>query len=202
MKAKDMIRQLIREELQSVLQEQSKNWWHAPAAAEEDAHLKPSEVHEQGNTGEKPRVRKGQRVAKGRGARYVSAGTIPKEYNPPRGLDQTKVNNRKEIGDKMLNAHARKSPSAAKFRQRIKDNLKRKGKPTDLMHQYSQIWAWASGMAANGSTSADWSLDNNKTAGKRKAKKKAAKTKKKISGKPTPTQTPTPPQTPPTPEQQ
>lgn len=174
MDAKNTLRQIIREELRAVLKEQARNWWLNPSDISKP-HENPHNVHEQGNSEEKPRVRKGQRVKKRKGATYVSAGTIPKEYDPPRELDKTKIYNRKAIGDKMLNAHARKSPSAAMFRQKIKNSLERKGKPTDLKHQYSQIWAWASGMAANGGTAADWSVDS----GSKSAKAKKAKAEKK-----------------------
>lgn len=44
---KEELRQMIREELQSALNEQASQWWLKPAEAEVDAHLKPSEVHEE-----------------------------------------------------------------------------------------------------------------------------------------------------------
>ena len=44
---KNMVREIIREELSSLIQEQAEQWWLKPAEAEVDAHLKPSLVHEE-----------------------------------------------------------------------------------------------------------------------------------------------------------
>jgi len=45
---KEELRQMIREELKSVLSEQAHQWWLKPAEAETpDAHLNPSQVHEE-----------------------------------------------------------------------------------------------------------------------------------------------------------
>jgi hypothetical protein len=44
---KSMVREIIREELSSLIQEQAEQWWLKPAEAEVDAHLKPSLVHEE-----------------------------------------------------------------------------------------------------------------------------------------------------------
>ena len=44
---KSMVREIIREELSSLVQEQAEQWWLKPAEAEVDAHLKPSLVHEE-----------------------------------------------------------------------------------------------------------------------------------------------------------
>jgi hypothetical protein len=44
---KNMVREIIREELSTVMKEQAHQWWLKPAEAELDAHLYPSQVHEE-----------------------------------------------------------------------------------------------------------------------------------------------------------
>jgi hypothetical protein len=124
------LRQLIREELQNVLNEQ---------------------------TGKEPRARAprpsvGKKKGRG-GARFTSAGTIP----PTSGtkMQSGQVRNREEIGKKMLNLHRRGGEVGKKFRAKINGQLEKKGLPTSKKHQYSQIWANASGMAVNGATADD-----------------------------------------------
>lgn len=165
MDTKSTLRQIIREELKAVLREQSRNWWLKPAEAEVDAHLEPSNVHEAKEPKpKKPRPSIGKKKSKKGGARFTSAGTIPPEKG--RKLTDTKTKNREEIGKKMLNVFRRGGAQGKKFRNQIQGQLDSKGLPGDRQHQYSQIWANASGMAANGATAADFP---------RKSKKKKPK---------------------------
>ena len=43
---KNMVREIIREELSSLVQEQAEQWWLKPAEAETDPHMEPNLVHE------------------------------------------------------------------------------------------------------------------------------------------------------------
>lgn len=103
----------------------------------------------------KPRPGIGKRISKKKGgARFTSAGTIPTIRG--RKLNTQKVSNREEIGKKMLNAFRRGSGVGSELRDKINTQLDSKGLPTDRKHQYSQIWANASDMAAKGATAKDF----------------------------------------------
>lgn len=167
-----MIRNLIREELQTVLREQSTNWWHNPSDMS-NPHSNPDGVHEA--RVRKPRPSVGKKISKRGGARFTSAGTIP--YEKGRELNPAKVANREAIGIKMLNVHRRGGPIGRAYRQKIKAQLDSKGLPLDKKHQYSQIWANASGMAAKGADAADFTPLGKKKSKKKKAAKKKAATK-------------------------
>ena len=151
-----MIRQIIKEELENILKEQMH--WHRPAEEEHSAYLNPSAVHEAGEKKKRPGIGKKKNKTGGEG--FTSAGTIPPTQG--RKLTDTQINNRKEIGKKMLNTLRRGGEAGRKFRERITGQLDNKGLPTDRMHQYSQIWANASAMAANGATASDFSKKSKK----------------------------------------
>lgn len=123
MDAKEKLRQIIKEEIQSVLAEQE--------------------------TSKKRRAG----IGKGKGGRFTSAGTIPNIQN--RKLTPAKIKNREEIGKKMLNTFRRGGAAGKDLRDKIQGQLDNKGLPTSRKHQYSQIWANASSMAANGATASD-----------------------------------------------
>ena len=162
MNAKDTIRQMIREELQSILSEQARNWWQKPAEAEIDAHIFPADVHEATEKKKRPGVGK-----KNTGT-YSSAGTIPPTQG--RKLTPAQISNREKIGKKMLNTFRRGGEVGNKMRKRIINQLQDKDLPTDRKHQLSQIWANASGMAANGATPADVNKPKSKKSGSKKDK--------------------------------
>jgi hypothetical protein len=145
---KNIIREVVRKELG----EQAKNWWKKPAEAEVDGHKYPSQVHEEDVIQERERRPSVGKKNTKRGARFTSAGTIPQIQG--RKLDQQKVSNREAIGKKMLNTFRRGTGSG--FRDQINTQLDDKGLPTDRKHQYSQIWANASAMAARGATAKDF----------------------------------------------
>lgn len=151
MDAREKLRQIIREELRAVVKEQAKTWWHKPAEAELDGHLEPHHVHEAKE--KKPRPGVGKKKASS-GARFTSAGTIPPVKGGKLGAGQVK--NREEIGKKMLNTFRRGGEVGKNFRAQISSQLDRKGLPGGRKHQYSQIWANASAMAANGATASDF----------------------------------------------
>lgn len=131
----DSLRRIIREELKAVLKERVQN-----------------NVYEAKERQPRPGV--GKAKSKKGGARFTSAGTIPPEKG--RTLSRTQIQNREEIGKKMLNMFRRGGVEAKNFRNKIQGQLDSKGLPSDKKHQYSQIWATASGMAAKGATAADF----------------------------------------------
>lgn len=143
MDANDTLRQIIREEFHKAIKEQTLNWWHKPAEAETDAHLRPAEVHEKKEPG-KPRPA----IGKGKSGKYTSAGTIPNVVG--RKMKSSQVREREKEGAKMLNTFRRGGAEGAKFRDTINNQLKSKGLPTTRKHQYSQIWALASAVALKG----------------------------------------------------
>jgi hypothetical protein len=153
MDTKEQLRHIIRKELMSVLEEQSKNWWHTPADTN-GPHLDPHQVHEQGEKKKRPRV------GKKKSGRFTSAGSVPNKIG--RKLTPSQISNREQIGKKMLNALRRGGPAASNFRDKLNAQLDARDKPTDRMHQYSMIWANASSIAARGGTAADWNVSDKK----------------------------------------
>ena len=145
---KNTIREIVRKELE----EQAKNWWMKPAEAEIDGHVYPSEVHEEEVIDERERRPSVGKKNTKRGARFTSAGTIPKTQG--RKLNPQQISNREAIGKKMLNTFRRGTGGG--FRDQINTQLDDKGLPTDRKHQYSQIWANASAMAARGASAKDF----------------------------------------------
>ena len=121
---KSELRQLIREELQSILSEQAKNWWHTPAEAEEDAHLKPIDVHEE--------------LCEGEGC--LDEKSVPQPYNrkSSRKMSKSQVDLRKKIGKSMMS----NEKTTSKFRKNYGDEWK------------DYIWAAASSAAFRQSGSA------------------------------------------------
>lgn len=152
MDSKDRLREIIREELKAVLEEQARNWWQKPAEAEVDGHLEPSNVHEAKKR--KPRAGVGKKKS---GEGYTSAGTVAPERG--RKMTRQQIKNRKEIGQKMLNAYRRGGEQGKNLRKSLVSALKSNKPepyPTDKLHQYSKIWARASAIALKGGTAADW----------------------------------------------
>ncbi len=93
---KNMVREIIREELSSLVQEQAEQWWLKPAEAEVDAHLKPSMVHED----EYDRTRDAKldrNPTWGSGARYNVRRADPPDKQKNAVLDQ-KVKYKDEDG--------------------------------------------------------------------------------------------------------
>jgi hypothetical protein len=94
---KEELRKIIREELNTILKEQAKNWWQKPADAEVDAHLKPSEVHEE--------------MCEGEGC--LDEKSVPEPYNrkspPRRPMTKSQIAKRKRIGKSMENNEKIKS---------------------------------------------------------------------------------------------
>jgi hypothetical protein len=118
-------------------------------------------------------------IGKNKKGKYTSAGTVP--YIQGRKLSAQQVQNRKAIGQKMLNALRRGGPSSAAFKARLVSQLKDRGLAADSSKDaskdklvYSMIWANASDIAAKGGTSADWNVG--------KPKKKTTGNKKKSGG--------------------
>lgn len=97
MKAED-IRNIIREEIQKVVQEQAELWWHKPAEAEKDAHLKPSAVHEK---------------------------SVPQPYNRKGAKKMTKsqIEKRRKIGKSMMGNEKTTDKFRKKYGQDWKDYL-------------------------------------------------------------------------------
>ena len=94
---KSELRQIIKEELEKVLKEQSYQWWLKPAEAEMDAHLKPSEVHEDICEGDS----------------CLDEKSVPEPYNrkspPRRPMTKSQIAKRKRIGKSMENNEKIKS---------------------------------------------------------------------------------------------
>lgn len=167
MDSKDKLRQMIHEELEKFLEEQARDWWKKPAEAESaEGFLKPSDVHEES--------KKRPSVGKSSKGKYVSAGTIGGKGG--KKLKDAQTQNREAIGAKMLNTFRRGGEAGKQFREKINKQLKNKDKPTDRLHQYSQIWANASMIAANGGTAASVNVDKKDTPDK-KSKKSPGKKK-------------------------
>lgn len=108
MKAED-IRRIIREELQSVLKEQAHQWWMKPAEAEtSDAHLNPSQVHEE--------------MCEGEGC--IDEKSVPQPYNrkspPRRPMTKSQIDKRRRIGRNMLS----NEKVVSKFRKKHGDEWK------------------------------------------------------------------------------
>ena len=124
---KEELRKIIREELNTILKEQAKNWWQKPADAEVDAHLKPSEVHEE--------------MCEGEGC--LDEKSVPQPYNrkAARKMTKSQVEKRKKIGKSMESDEK----IVSKFRKKYGDDWK------------SYLWAAATSAAfrEKGSTKAD-----------------------------------------------
>lgn len=124
---KSELRQLIREELRTMLSEQASQWWLKPAEAEVDAHLRPAEVHEG--------------VCEGEGC--LDEKSVPQPYNRKSSRKMTKgqVELRKKIGKNMMSSEK----TTSKFRKKYGDEWK------------DYLWAAASSAAfrQSGSTKAD-----------------------------------------------
>ena len=106
---KEELRQIIKEELKKVLEEQSNQWWLKPAESENpEAHLYPSEVHEE--------------ICEGDGC--LDEKSVPEPYNrkspPRRPMTKSQVAKRKRIGDAMMRDEKTKS----KFRKLHGDDWK------------------------------------------------------------------------------
>jgi hypothetical protein len=114
---KSELRQLIREELRTMLTEQASQWWLKPAEAEVDAHLLPAEVHEG--------------VCEGDGC--LDEKSVPQPYNrkTSRKMSKSQVDLRKKIGKAMIS----NEKTVSKFRKNYKDEWK------------DYIWAAASSAA-------------------------------------------------------
>jgi hypothetical protein len=124
---KSELKQIIKEELEKVLKEQAYQWWLKPAEAEVDAHLKPSEVHEE--------------ICEGEGC--LDEKSVPQPYNrkTARKMSKSQVDLRKKIGQAMM----RDEKKVSKFRKKYGDEWK------------DYLWAAASSAAFRqaGSTKAD-----------------------------------------------
>ena len=140
MNSEDMIRQIIREELDKLVEQTAEP-------------QRRSAVGRRGDTGKK----------KGSSARFYSAGTIPNVQN--RKMTPNQVKNREQIGVKLLNLFRRGGSVGKDFREKIKNQLDQKNLPQDRKHQLSQIWANASTMALKGATAGDIKASGKKSKG-------------------------------------
>jgi hypothetical protein len=78
---KNMVREIIREELSSIVQEQAAQWWLTPAEAEVGGHLEPSLVHED---------------------EYDRKRDAKLDKNPMHGIARNRFSNRDTGKDKLL----------------------------------------------------------------------------------------------------
>jgi hypothetical protein len=103
---KNMVREIIREELNSIIKEQAYQWWLKPAEAEVDAHLNPSQVHEE--------------ICEGEGC--LDEKSVPQPYNRKgaRKMSKSQVEKRRKIGKEMM----RNEKTADKFRKKYGDEWK------------------------------------------------------------------------------
>jgi hypothetical protein len=125
---KEELRQMIREELQSFLNEQAHQWWMKPAEAETpDAQLNPSQVHEE--------------VCEGEGCLDEKSVPPPYDRKSARKMAKSQIALRKKIGDAMM----RDEKKVSYFRKKHGDDWK------------SYLWAAASSAAfrQSGSTKSD-----------------------------------------------
>lgn len=104
---KEELRQIIREELQSLLKEQANQWWMKPAEAEtSDAHLNPSQVHEE--------------ICEGEGCLDEKSVPQPYDRKGARKMTRSQVELRKKIGQAMM----RDEKKVSKFRKKYGDEWK------------------------------------------------------------------------------
>lgn len=125
---KNMIREVVREELKSILSEQAHQWWLKPAESEtSDSHLNPSQVHEE--------------VCEGEGCLDEKSVPPPYDRKKARKMAKSQIALRKKIGDAMM----RDEKKVSHFRKKHGDDWE------------SYLWAAASSAAFRqaGSTKAD-----------------------------------------------
>lgn len=104
---KEELRQMIREELKSVLSEQAHQWWLKPAEAETaDAQLNPSQVHEE--------------ICEGEGCLDEKSVPQPYDRKGARKMAKSQIALRKKIGQAMM----RDEKKVSKFRKKYGDEWK------------------------------------------------------------------------------
>lgn len=103
---KNIVREIVREEIQTVLNEQASQWWLKPAEAEIDAHLKPAEVHEG--------------ICEGEGCLDEKSVPQPYDRKGARKMTRSQVELRKKIGKAMM----RDEKKVSKFRKKYGDEWK------------------------------------------------------------------------------